>query len=227
MNLVTENTKLSDIVLHDPTVVTVFNRFGIRLGVGDHTVDSICQLRGLDTEFFLVILNTYLFHEYFPERILSSFDARLITAYLSKTNAYYEQFQIPNIERHFTLLLQRTEKGNSNLQLMMDFFMEVKRQLKARIADDRNRWFPEIAAQSSPAPEATIGNRDEESDSIEDKIDDLLNMFIIHLRGDYDSNLCQAVIMALFSLKKDIAQNNRIRNRILKPLSAAMGSNSK
>jgi regulator of cell morphogenesis and NO signaling len=62
-------------------------------------------------------------------------------------------------------------------------------------------------------------------DSIEDKINDLINMFVIHLTGDYDLNLGHAVLFAIFSLKKDIKQNNRIRNRILRPISIALSKN--
>ena len=61
-------------------------------------------------------------------------------------------------------------------------------------------------------------------DSIEDKINDLLSMFVIHLKGDYDHNLALAVLMAVVSLKKDITQNNRIRNRILRLLSQTLHS---
>ena len=47
-------------------------------------------------------------------------------------------------------------------------------------------------------------------------------MFVIHLRGEYDANLCHAVLFAIISLEKDIKQNNRIRNRILYPISVAL-----
>ncbi len=223
MLLVNKETKLSDIVIGDPTIVTVLNRFGIYLGVGDHTVKSVCALKGLDPDFFITILNTYLFPDFFPEKIMESFKASIIIDYLNKTNDYYEQFQIPNIERHFSFLLQKSNSVNSNLTLMMKFFVEVKSELLARIAHDRNRWFPEVlklkevSAHSCPIPQIP-----EDSNSIEDKIDDLINMFVIHLKGDYDINLCQGVLVALFSLKKDITQNNRIRNRILKPLSEVL-----
>ena len=60
------------------------------------------------------------------------------------------------------------------------------------------------------------------ADSIEDKLSDLKNMFVIHLRGDYDRNLCQAVLFAIISFEKDIRQNNRIRNHILYPLAVAL-----
>ena len=51
-------------------------------------------------------------------------------------------------------------------------------------------------------------------------------MFIIHLKGDFDNNLAYAVLTALVNLKKDIRQNNRIRNRILRPLAAALARQS-
>ncbi len=43
-------------------------------------------------------------------------------------------------------------------------------------------------------------------------------MMVIHLSGNYDGNLALAVLMALVSLKNDLVQNNRIRNRLLRPM---------
>ncbi len=47
-------------------------------------------------------------------------------------------------------------------------------------------------------------------------------MFIMHLSGQYDLNLCYGVIVAIITLEKDIRQNNRIRNRILLPISRSL-----
>ena len=43
MILITPETKLHSILDHDPNVITVLNRFGIRLGVGDKSVGNICS----------------------------------------------------------------------------------------------------------------------------------------------------------------------------------------
>ena len=43
-----------------------------------------------------------------------------------------------------------------------------------------------------------------------------------HLSGDYDENLCYAVLFSICSLEKDIKQHNRIRYRILTPMVSAM-----
>lgn len=224
---VTHDTKLSDIVLADPTSVTVLNRFGINLGVGDLTVERACKQMQIDKDFFVTILNTYLHESYFPERILKSFRANTIVDYLAQTNAYYEQFQIPNIERHFHFLISKSD-SNNNLGLMLKFFMEVKQQLLDRISDDRKRWFPSILEAESNAsqlPESSIEQGKEDSDTVEVKLDDLIHMIVIHLAGEHDHNLALAVLLSLINLKKDIMQNNRIRNRLLRPLFRILSNN--
>lgn len=222
---VKKDTPLHEIVLFDPTIITVFHRFGIELGLSDSTVESICKDKKLDMDFFLAIINTYLSPSYFPKNKIGNFCASDIVNYLSQTNVFYEKYQIPNIERHFGLLLKKTEAGNSNLNLMMKFFVEVKTELLQRIYDDSNNWFPQLLLQYSKIDSGNISLNseiEEESDPIEDKIDDLISMFVIHLKGNYDHNLCQAVLISLANFKKDITQNNRIRNRILKPFSQAL-----
>ena len=101
MALINAETKLCDVILHEPSVIPVINRFGIILGVGDKSIRTVCEEKNLDCEFFVTILNTFINEDYFPENRLKSFCATQIVNYLTQTNAYYEQFQIPNIERHF------------------------------------------------------------------------------------------------------------------------------
>ncbi len=225
--IISSNTKLSQIIIDDPTILSVLSRFGISLGVGDMTIEQICQQKKMNVVFFTTILNTFRDPDFFPEKILYSFEAHLIVDYLKKTNQTYLQFQLPNIERHLHLLISKSDAQNSNLLIIMKFFSEVKAQLMKRIDDDKNRWFPEILALENSEGnkvESTVMAFDESNDSIEDKINDLISMFVVHLTGDYDINLGQAVLLALDSLKKDIAQNNRIRKRILMPLYQALAS---
>ncbi len=226
MTFINLDTKLSDVIIQYPSILAVLNRFGIALGVGDHTVASVCREHDLDSDFFLTILSAYLSPDYFPEKIRSSFDVRVIVDYIEKTNNDYQFFHLPNIERHFGLLMARSANPN-NLSLILRFFNEVKQQLLDRIQDDHDRWFPEVLSlneQNRCGNETVIKDMPDETDSIEDKIDDLVSMFVVHLKGDYDSNLCQAVLMALVSLKRNVSQNNRIRTRILAPMALALKS---
>ncbi len=220
LTLINHDTKLSDIVIAEPSALTVLNRFGIRLGLGDLTVARACTQLDIDPNFMVTILNTYLHESYFPERIEATFKASTIVNYLGQTNNYYIHFHLQVIERHFGLLISKSDPANNNLGLMLKFFIEVKQQLLDRIADDRDRWFPSIleAEATATAIETFIRPDEGDVDTVEDKLTDLINMMVIHLSGNYDGNLALAVLMALVSLKNDLVQNNRIRNRLLRPM---------
>ena len=150
MALINAETKLCDVILHEPSVIPVINRFGIILGVGDKSIRTVCEEKNLDCEFFVTILNTFINEDYFPENRLKSFCATQIVNYLTQTNAYYEQFQIPNIERHFNFLINQSDSENNNLELMKQFFDELKKELLSRIENDKNCCFP--LSKSLPKP---------------------------------------------------------------------------
>lgn len=224
MALVTPDTKLCEVIVDEPSVVPVINRFDIVLGVGDRTIKSICKEKGIDTSFFITILNAFIHESFFLENVTGAFNAGDVVDYLRKTNNSYLCNQLPNIERHFAALISRSD-SNNNLPLLFNFYREVKTEIERRIDSD-NQWFDAIiSAEQSNSEVSVAGNAVQaESDSIEDKLSDLINMFVIHLRGDYDRNLCHAVLFAVISLEKDICQNNRIRNRVLRPLVDALNS---
>lgn len=224
MALVTPDTKLCEVIVDEPSVVPVINRFDIVLGVGDRTIKSICKEKGIDTSFFITILNAFIHESFFLENLTGAFNAGDVVNYLRKTNNSYLRNQLPNIERHFAALISRSD-SNNNLPLLFNFYREVKTEIERRIDSD-NQWFDAIiSAEQSNSEVSVAGNAIQaESDSIEDKLSDLINMFVIHLRGDYDRNLCHAVLFAVISLEKDIRQNNRIRNRVLRPLVDALNS---
>lgn len=224
MALVTPDTKLCEVIVDEPSVVPVINRFDIVLGVGDRTIKSICKEKGIDTSFFITILNAFIHESFFLENVTGAFNAGDVVDYLRKTNNSYLRNQLPNIERHFAALISRSD-SNNNLPLLFNFYREVKTEIERRIDSD-NQWFDAIiSAEQSNSEVSVAGNAIQaESDSIEDKLSDLINMFVIHLRGDYDRNLCHAVLFAAISLEKDICQNNRIRNRVLRPLVDALNS---
>ena len=226
MALINAESKLCDVILNEPSLIPVINRFGIILGVGDKNIRTVCEEKNLDCEFFVTILNTFINEDYFPENRLKSFCATQIVNYLTLTNTYYQQFQIPNIERHFNSLINQSDSDNNNLELMKQFFEELKKELLARIEKDRTQWFPAIRAAAEALHGESYGDHirydHDEADSLEEKHDNLKSLFVIHLRGEYDLNLCHGVIFALYSLEKDIKQHNRIRNRILRPIADAM-----
>lgn len=231
MPLVYPNMQLSEVVEEHPSLIPVINRFGIRLGLGDKSVKTLCEEYRLDPDFLLTVLNTFLNEEYFPEKKLQTFHASQIIDYLTKTNQYYQRYQLPNIERHLSSFISMSTPGNNTLNLIGKFFSSFKEELTIRIVQDENEWFPYCRLLceklnerqvAGPIKELSLSSEHRSEDAIEALLADLKSIMVKHLSGDYNENLCYAVIFAISSLEKDIKQHNRIRYRILTPMVAAM-----
>lgn len=186
--IVTKDTKLHDVVINEPAIIAVLSRFGITLGIGDKSVRLVCDERGINASFFIAVLNSFINDEYVAADVFSSNTADT-ASFLKNTASYYSRFLIPNVEQHFNLLIRRNTAVNSNLELMRNFFNEVKIDILDMVSSETNY---------APCP------------AVEDKLGDLISMIVIHLSGDYDVNLCQAVLFAIIGLKKDINLYNRI-----------------
>lgn len=195
-----------------PRLITVVDRLGISPGVGDGSIGSICSARGIDCAFLLAVVNTFIDRDYFPSET-GTFATGPTVDYLRKTAAYYRHVQIPNILRHFDKLMAKSGTDN-NLPMLREFLDGAVRQLEGCLGNDERL----LQAATSPGADGTDARELVEAHSeVEEKLHDVLWFFIVHLHGDYDRNLCMAVVSAVSALYDDYVQNNRIRSRILIP----------
>lgn len=208
------DSKLSDAIMSHPSLIPVVNRLGVTLGVGDDSFGRICGKLHIRPDFFLSIVNTFIDEEYFPVNAADTFSEEMTVDYLRKTSMFYRRMQLPNIDRHFNSLVERSGDDN-NLRLLRKFYADMKRQLEWCLDNEESLLFSQTDGFCDPDK---VNMLTEGYVEVEEKLHDLLTFFVVHLRGEYDHNLCMAVVSAIFSLEKDIHQNNRIRNRILLPL---------
>ena len=225
MSLIHSNMLMSEVVEAHTSLIPVLNRLGIRLGLKDKSIRQVCEEHQLDVDFLLVIINTFLNEEYFPEKRLKAFHLSQIIDYLNKTNHYYLRYQIPNIARHLELFIAQDGSANKTLALIGRFFQSFKERLMAQIEKDEREWFPYCLAlgrQWATAvfmeDEECLGDVEADEENVEALLADLKSIMIKHLSGEYNENLCYAVLFAISSLEKDIKQHNRIRYRIVQPM---------
>lgn len=222
------DSRLKDVIIHDFTVIPLINRFGIFLGVGDETIGEICVGHGIDTGFFLSILNTYLKDDYTPQIEWEKWDLKETVDFLRKTNQYYTQTLLPTIECHFRMLYERSRHQKNNISYLWSFFKELKDELEARIEIDEKIWFPALMNQSKREEcRCSLNGIPTDESVIEDKVNDLVSFFVMHLKGDYDHNLCMGVVTSVSTLDKEIMKYNRIRQKILRPLTFSLIDNEK
>lgn len=186
---------LSTVVADNHLLIPVINRFGIKLGLGDKTVGAICDEKHIDSEFFLAILNTHINEDYFPERILQKFDIDLVANYLRQADNYMIQGQMHNLEKHMNAFMAMSDPNNSALILIKKMFIKFKDEFLSEISQATQEEIQSLALLS-----------------------DLKNIIVKHISGNFNENMCYAVLFSIDSFQNDIHKHNLIRKKILQPM---------
>lgn len=225
--LIRENSILSHVVRKYVVILPMLNRFDIKLGLGEENVHAVCQDKGIDVDFFLHIANSFIDPTYLKRVRLTAVYPKLLADYLKKTNLFYIHAQVPNIEVHLRPFIMNS-KENASLQLLERFLGEFKRELLSRIQYDNETLIPYFLKLSGQLGEEinqiTLEKYEGKVliDKSEGLISDIQDVMIKHLSGDFNDNLCYAVLFALSMIEKDLSSNNRLRQRIFFPMLRAM-----
>lgn len=195
MRLIHRHTLVAELLSEHNELIPVFNRFGVRLGVGDKTIADICAENELNIDFILTVLNVYVNETYLPDSVLSLFEAELIAEYFQRTVENYLHDLVPNIEKHLNAFIALSGAENKELGMLRGLFMQFKEKLTNSLQNG--------VSQSDDFPD--------------DLLHDLKSILIKHVSGEYNQNLCHAVIFSISSLEKDLSVHNRLRSKVLRP----------
>lgn len=209
---------MASLVFAEYNLLPVMNRFGIRLGFKDKTIEQVCEENGVETSFFLAIVNTYINPNYLPHSGLKGFSPSLIVDYLQKTHDYYVQYSIPRID---FLLDELVSSGQGEgVKLIRTFYREYRQEFCAHIADEEENFFPYVRSISSGEPNAsyTVRTFEQTHTNLDEKLSDLRNLIVKYLQPSYDDNRCNEFLIALHNLEDDLKDHARIEDLILVPI---------
>jgi len=190
-----KNAVLSELLTEHSELIPVVNRFGVKLGVGEKTIEKICLENDLNVDFILAILNVYLDEEYDPEKDLDAFDVSLIVDYLKRTVENYMQASVPNLEKHFTPFIAMSSGENEELKLLHKIFYQFKSELSEHLQQGLEQL----------------------SDYPNELLHDLKNIIIKHISGNFNQNLAYAVIFSITALERELHIHNRLLEKVLRP----------
>jgi regulator of cell morphogenesis and NO signaling len=234
MSIISNHDKLADVIHRNYLLLSVVNRFGIRLGFGDKSISNICEDAGIDADFFTAILNTVTSERFFPEQKLKQFPILQIVDYLKKTHAFYRDVELKIIDEHLNNFIQ-SGKNTRRMRLIREFFDNYKAELLTHLKREEEQTFPYIEQL------VALGNQKDEREAfrqlskkyrihvfasqhenVDETLFDLKNILIKYLNDDYDQPSCNAVIFELYKLEKDLIGHTRLENNILIPMVEAL-----
>lgn len=228
--LIEKDMNLADVLHHDHNLIPVINRFGIKLGFGDSTIEEICTGLNINLDFFLTITNTFHDPRYFANNHLKSFDVALLVDYLKQTHKNYLNDRIPYIAGLIKQLMENTTEHKASMKLLENFYKEYVNELTRHIEREEKVVYPyvlklEKAISTGAFSEDltrqvksySITDYEKEHENVEEKLFDLKNIIVKYLPPTSNQNLCFSIIHELFILEKDLNEHARIEDTILVP----------
>ena len=210
---------MANLIRSDYHLLPVLNRFGIRLGFKDKTVNAICTEKGINPGFFLAIVNTFHNKNYFPEEELLSFSPLLIVDYLKKTHFYYISYILPKMEIQLQNLVSGCSENCEELSMIEAFYKRYKTELLKHINEEEEQVFPYVEKlvrhESAPKKGYSITDYEKEHTNVEVQLNDLKNLVIKYLVPVYNDDDCNEFLYTLFNFEKDITDHARIEDAIL------------
>ncbi len=223
--IITAEMKLSDIIEANKRALVLFPRFGIELGFGDKTVEDICRNMDIDLQFFLLMVNTFLNPDYFPDKKLKNVDVEMLISYLAESHNYYLEERIPYLQ---SLISQFKHNVDHPAIVQLEkFFDQYIVEVKDHLAYEDETAFPYMAMISSyrKKPDIPVGQVDysvgvfeERHDNIEEKLSDLKNLLIKYFPPAGDRYIRIRLLNELVDFEEDLINHARIEDKVLIPV---------
>lgn len=226
----TANMKMADLIHANCMLVTVINRFGIKLGFGDKSVAKVCREYKINVDFFLEIVNTFHDKEYFPNERLQKFSVDDIIWYLEKTHRYYTETKLPQIEAMIKEVGASEHEHKQYMEMIDNFFREYKNEVIIHTDHEDQVVFPYARAidrsckssaffqqNKGQLQDYSIHVFEREHDDIESKLLDLKNIIIKYLPEPLHNQTYNAILFELFNLENDLNDHARIEDKVLVP----------
>lgn len=216
--LFTPKMKLADIISSNPSLVLILQRFRIELGFGEKSVAEVCRANGISEQFFLLICNVYTNDCYLPSmEELQETDMSSLVPYLIASHGYYLDERIPHIERHLDRIAEACPKNHK--EILQRFFHDYKTEVQNHFLYEEKTVFPYIEAlrNGESGDGYSINQFEENHSNIEDKLNDLTNIFIKYLPGNIMPKERVSVLFDIFQLSGDLNKHSLIEEKILIP----------
>ena len=188
-------------------VLQLINRFGLPMGVGDKSIETVCEENGVDCTTLLAVVNfatQKTYHNTDP------IDVPTLRRYLSNAHTYFIDFQLPRIRQE---LLEAINLADSDTQiplLIIRFFDEYVQEIRAHIQHENEFSFEHHATDDEHITTKAI------------ELKNLIIKYYPHSKHDDDKSreqtrLLYAALHDIYHFENELALHCAIEDEIMIP----------
>lgn len=195
--------KICDLMAHEEDAIQIISRFGLEMGVGEQTIEQVCEAHDVHTPTFLAIVNYKIFHQRaLPEDI----DLPTLQRYLKNAHTYFLDFRLPRLRRALIEAIIPADPATKIPGLILRCYDEFVDEIRTHIEHEDEGLYDE---------------HEHDDQRITDKLTEIKNLIIKYYPSQNDQSqityLLISVMSDLWHTEQDFADHCAIEDDILRP----------
>jgi regulator of cell morphogenesis and NO signaling len=195
---------------HEEDAIQIISRFGLEMGVGDMTIEQVCETRNVHTPTFLAIINYKVFHHpVLPDDI----DIPTLQRFLHNAHTYFLDFRLPRLRNALVEAIMPADPATQIPKLILRCYDEFVEEIRTHIEHEDRGLFDE---------------HEHDDQRITDKLTEIKNLIIKYYPSEETKSpisnvkspityLLISVMSDLWHTEQDFADHCAIEDDILRP----------
>ena len=190
---------------NEEDAIQIISRFGLEMGVGEQTIEQVCEAHSVHTPTFLAIVN----YKVFKQRALpADIDIPTLQRYLHNAHTYFLDFRLPRLRRSLIEAIIPADPTTKIPGLILRCYDEFVEEIRTHIAHENAGLYEEHA---------------HDDQRITDKLTEIKNLIIKYYpsASSYQPSAITyqliSVMSDLWHTEQDFADHCAIEDDILRP----------
>ena len=132
--------KISDLMSQEEDAIQIISRFGLEMGVGEQTIEQVCEAHGVHTETFLSVVNYKVFHQ---QPVTDDIDIPTLQRYLRNAHTYFLDFRLPRLRRALIEAIIPADPTTKIPGLILRCYDEFAAEIRTHIEHENAGLFEE------------------------------------------------------------------------------------
>ena len=189
--------KMCVLMAQEEEAIQLISRFGLSMGVGEQTIEQVCEAHHVHTPTFLAVVN----HKLFRQRTLpSDIDLTTLQMYLKNAHSYFLEYRLPTLREALVSVLPPTDEFGRIPMLILRCYDEFVQEIRTHIEHEDIGQYEE---------------HEHDDQRITDKLSEIKNLIIKYYPAK--GNRLISVMSDLWHTELDFADHCDIEDEILRP----------
>ena len=203
----TEQDKMCEVIASQPSLLQMISRFGIQLGVGEHTVKEVCEASQVDTNTFLAVANVMKEGPSVAPFYVDKIHMPTLMRHLRAAHDFFLDFQLLHLRRKLLEAID-CSRQNEVAFLILKFYDEYMNEVRKHMEHENRQIFGYVDRLISGeiVSDFRIQQYSKGHDAMDKKLQELKNIIIKYYtpaEGASSDLLCN-VLFSIYNCEADL-----------------------